>query len=192
MRIPPLRPRDCPWYLKPFFWNQRRKYGRPLDAALLWARRPRLFLAVAALFGALDRKGSPIEPGLRALLTVRVSQINHCPFCIDINAALASRRGVAEAKLEALSRWRESELFTPRERAALSYAEAMTDSRLGVEDALFEELRRHFDDNALVELTALIAFQNLSSKFNAALGVPPQGFCRLQLASARETALTDR
>jgi alkylhydroperoxidase family enzyme len=46
---------------------------------------------------------------------------------------------------------------------------------------VIERLKKHFDDNAIVELTALIAFQNLSSKFNSALGVPPQGFCRIPL-----------
>jgi alkylhydroperoxidase family enzyme len=48
-------------------------------------------------------------------------------------------------------------------------------------DSVIERLKKHFDDNAIVELTALIAFQNLSSKFNSALGVPPQGFCRIPL-----------
>ena len=50
---------EVPWYLRPFFWNQRRKYGAALEAALLWVRSPRLFLAVAALYGVIDRRGSP-------------------------------------------------------------------------------------------------------------------------------------
>ena len=179
MRIAPRPEQDTPWYLRPFFWNQRRKYGRALDAALLWARSPRLFLGVAHLYGALDRRGSPIEPVLRSLLTVRVSQINHCPFCVDLNSNTLLKRGLSEEKLLALEEWRESALFDDRERTALDYAEAVTRSDLEVDDALFERLHRHFDEDAIVELTALIAFQNLSSKFNAALGVPPQGFCRL-------------
>jgi AhpD family alkylhydroperoxidase len=95
-----------PWYLRPFLWNQRRKYGRPLDSALLWARSPKLFLGVALLYGAIDRKRSPIEPALRSLLTVRVSQINHCRFCVDSNSATLLKRGVAFEKLEALDHWR--------------------------------------------------------------------------------------
>ena len=168
-----------PWYLRPFFWNQRRKYGQILDAALLWARVPKLFLAVAALYGVLDRKGSPLEPALRSLLTVRVSQINHCPFCVDINGATLLRRGVSEDKLWALGDWRTSNLFDARERVALDYAEAITRSDREVDDDLMARLKRHFADDAVIELSALIAFQNMSSKFNAALAVPPQGFCRL-------------
>jgi AhpD family alkylhydroperoxidase len=179
MRIPAKPLGAYPWYLQPFFWNQRRKYGKVLDAALLWARAPRLFLGVAALYGAIDRKGSPIEPALRSLLTVRVSQLNHCRFCVDINAATLLRRGVREDKLWALEDWRASNLFEERESVALAYAEAITRSDREVDDGLMAEVRQHFDDNAVIELCALIAFQNMSSKFNSALAVPPQGFCRL-------------
>ena len=182
MRIAPAGTR--PWYLRPFFWNQRRKYGKVLDAALLWARSPRLFLAVATLYGAIDRRSSPIPPGLRSLLTVRVSQLNHCRFCVDLNSATVLKRGIGEDKLWALEDWRGSNLFEERERAALEYAEAITASDREVDDRLMARLRAHFDDDTIVELTALIAFQNLSSKFNAALDVPPQGFCRLPAPEA--------
>jgi len=87
---------------------------------------------------------------------------------------------VSEAKVQALDRWRESDLFSRREQAALDYAEAMTYSDRGVDDASMARLKRHFDDDAIVELIGLVAFQNLSSKFNSALDVAPQGFCRLQ------------
>jgi AhpD family alkylhydroperoxidase len=186
MRIAPASTR--PWYLRPFFWNQRRKYGKVLDAALLWARSPKLFLAVATLYGAMDRRSSPIPPALRSLITVRVSQINHCRFCVDLNAATVLKRGIGEDKLWALEDWRASNLFSERERIVLEYAEAITRSDLGVTDDLFARLKRQLDDDAIVELTALIAFQNLSSKFNAALDVPPQGFCRLPAPETVERA----
>ena len=169
-----------PWYLRPFFWNQRRKYGKVLDAALLWARSPKLFLGVAALYGAIDRKGSSLEPVLRSLLTVRVSQLNHCRFCVDLNSATLLQRGIGEDKLAALEDWRGSNQFTERERVALDYAEAITRSDLEVTDELMARVKQHFDDDALVELTALIAFQGMSSNFNAALDVAPQGFCQLR------------
>lgn len=179
MRITPRDVSECPWYLKPFFWNQRRKYGSVLDAARLWARSPRLFLGVVGLYGMIDRRSSPIDPALRSLITVRVSQINGCSFCVDLNAATLLKRGASIEKVAALSRWCDSDLFDAREQAALAYAEAMTVTGEGVTDPIFDALRRYYDDDAIVELTALIAFQNLSSKFNAALGVLPQGFCEL-------------
>jgi AhpD family alkylhydroperoxidase len=179
MRISAREVTKYPWYLRPFFWNQRRKYGNVLDASLLWARSPRLFLGVAFLYGIIDHRSSPIDPALRSLVTVRVSQINWCAFCVDLNSATLLQRGASMEKVTALPQWRDSSLFDERERAALDYAEAMTRSDIQVEDRHIAALRRHYDDDAIIELSALIAFQNLSSKFNAALAVAPQGFCQI-------------
>ena len=170
-----------PFYLRPFFWNQRRKYGEVLQAALLWARVPKLFAAVAALFGVIDRRSSPIDPALRSLVTVRVSQINTCSFCVDLNSATLLKRGVSREKVEALGAWRQSNLFDRREQTVLDYAEAMTRSDLQVDDQQVERLRSYFNEEGIVELTGLIAFQNMSSKFNSALGVPAQGFCKIPI-----------
>ena len=148
-----------------------------MEPARLWGRTPKVFAALALLYGALDRRGSPIEPGLRSLITVRVSQINWCAFCVDINSATSLKRGVDESKLANLADFTESDLYTQREKAALAYAEKITFSVREVSSEDIERLRRHFDDDTIIELTALIAFQNLSSKFNAALGVEAQGFC---------------
>ena len=179
MRIPIKKLREYPLSLRPFFWNQKRRYGVVLTPGLLWARVPKLFAAVAALYGVLDRKSSPLPPLLRSLVTVRVSQINWCNFCVDINSATLARRAGSQEKVEHLEHWRESEIFDEREKTVLEYTEAVTYSDRQVSDELVERLKRFFDEDAIVELTGLIAFQNLSSKFNSALDVPDQGFCRL-------------
>ncbi len=166
-----------PWYVRLLFWLQRRRYGRELEPARLWGRTPKAFLAMTVMYGTLDRRASPLAPALRALVQVRVSQINWCRFCIDLNSATCLKRGVSTEKLEALPHFTDSALFTESEKAALSYAEAMTDSSRHSDPALISRLQQHFSDDAIIELTALIAFQNMSSKFNAALGVPAQGFC---------------
>jgi uncharacterized peroxidase-related enzyme len=184
LRVSEKRATEYPWYLRPFFWNQKRKYGQVLKPALLWARSPKLYLAVALLYGALDRRRSPLDPVLRSLVTVRVSQINWCRFCVDLNAMTLARRAGSTRKVEHLERWRDSGEFSDAERAALEYAEAVTITDRHVSDEIMEGLRRQFDDDAIVELTGLIAFQNLSSKFNSALDVPSQGFCRIPAATA--------
>ncbi len=173
-----------PWYVRPFFWRQRRKYGQVLKPGLLWGRSPWVFMAVALLYGALDRRRSPLSPALRSLVTVRISQINWCRFCVDLNSLTLARRTGSMDKVDALENWRESSVYDAAERAALEFAEAMTITGRRVDDALMAQLKRHFSEDAIVELTALIAFQNLSSKFNSALDVPAQGFCRLPPASA--------
>jgi len=172
-----------PWYIRLLLWRQRRRYGRELEPVRLWARMPAAFLAMSAMYRALDRKSSPIEPALRSLAQVRVSQINECVFCVDLNAFLGLGRGIAEDKLRALPQFEDSTLFSEREKAALAYTEAATRSDLRVDTALVARLHRYFDDQAIVELAALIAYQNMSSKFNAALGVPAQGFCAVPVPS---------
>lgn len=174
-----------PWYVRLIFLLQRRRYGRELEPARLWGRLPRAFLAMSLMYGVLDRRSSPIDAALRSLVQVRVSQINGCEFCVDINSASGLKRGADERKLADLARFSESSAFTGREKAALRYAEAVTDSSRRTDAALVAALRGHFDDDAIVELTALIAYQNMSSKFNAALGVPAQGFCAVP--EARQT-----
>ena len=166
-----------PWYLRLMFFLQRRRYGRELEPTRLWGRTPRVFLAMAAMYAALDRRSSPLAPGLRSLVQVRVSQINWCPFCVDLNSATCLKRNVSEEKLSALPQFAESPLFDECEKVALHYAETMTDSNRHSDRVLVARLRQHFSDDAIIELTALIAYQNMSSKFNAALGVPAQGFC---------------
>lgn len=174
------RPRAAyPWYVRLIFALQRRKYGVELEPARLWGRVPRAFLFLTLLYRSIDRERSPVDAGLRSLIQVRISQINWCEFCIDSNAAAALERHVPAEKLAALKGFEASPLFTEAEKAALAYAQAVTDPHHRVDPACFTRLQEHFDEQAIVELTALIAFQNMSSKFNAALGVPAQGLCEL-------------
>lgn len=176
-RVCGLPPSRYPWYVRLILKLQQRKYGRALEPALLWGRMPRSFLMLTLLYRTIDRAASPLGPELRSLVQVRISQINWCAFCVDLNSAAAIERHSTPEKLAALPEHATSPLFSDRERVALAYAEAVTNPARPVDDALFTKLRGHFPDQEIVELTALIAFQNMSSKFNAALGVPAQGFC---------------
>jgi len=179
MRVTIKHTNEYPWFIRPFFWNQKKKYGVVLQPGLVWARVPKLFASVAILYGALDRKSSPLDPVLRSLVTVRVSQINWCHFCVDINASTLAKRAGSLTKAEQVGQWQKSELFSDKERVVLEYTEAVTYSDQQVTDELVVRLKSFFDDDGVVELTGLIAFQNLSSKFNSALDVPAQGFCKL-------------
>lgn len=181
MYVKPKPLNRYPWFIRLFFWKQKKTYGKVLDPGMLWGRSPSVFASLALLFGALNRKSSPIPGPLRSLATVRVSQLNHCPFCIDINSAVLLKRGVAPEKVQAMDDWRDSDLFDDLERLVLEYAETVTFTREEVSDDLMARLKEHFDEDAVVELTGLIAFQNMSSKFNSALKVPAQGFCTLPL-----------
>lgn len=186
MRIDKAITQKIPWYLRPFFWNQQRKYGQHLEPARVWASNPRLFMAVASVYGVLDRKKSPIAPELRSLISIRVSQINGCRFCVDLNSATFIKRSHSEAKCQALEYWKQSPLFSAAEKAALHYAEQMSFSHQQVDEHCFNTLKGYFDEHAIIELTALIAFQNMSSKFNSALDIEPQGFCNTGISNDKD------
>ena len=165
------------WYLRPFFWLQKRRWGQLLVPALTWARVPRYYLALLHFNSAVERSSSPLDPTLRSLVQARISQLNHCAFCVDLNSMLAAERAGATEKAFAVEAWHDSVLYSARERLALEYAEAVTRSQ--VNDELAQRVQAEFGENAMVELTGLIAFQNMSAKFNAALDIPAQGFCPL-------------
>ena len=87
---------------------------------------------------------------------------------------MSSQLGISVEKIEALSDYSTSDLYTESERVALEYADAMTITGRDVDDELFARVRKFYDEDALIELTAIIAWENSSSKFNRALRVPSQ------------------
>lgn len=87
---------------------------------------------------------------------------------------MSSQLGISVEKIEALSEYSTSDLYTESERVALEYADAMTITGRDVSDELFARVRKLYDEDALIELTAIIAWENSSSKFNRALRVPSQ------------------
>jgi alkylhydroperoxidase family enzyme len=86
-------------------------------------------------------------------------------------------------KVAEVLNWQASSLFSPAERVALEYAERITYTDRQVDDALFAELKKHFSEAQIVELTAAIALENFRSKFNPTLGVEAQGFCVVPTAA---------
>lgn len=176
-RIAPKKNCEYPWYLRLLYFFQKKKFGAVPEPLLLWGRTPRVMRNFLSMFRALNRKISPLDPQLRALVSVKVSQINTCPFCIDMLSSMFLKSGGGQEKLNALGDYPLSAMFDKKEKAAIRYAEAVTGNK--VDDAIFQELKGYFSDDAIVELTALIAFQNMSSKFNAALDLASFDYCRL-------------
>ena len=112
-----------------------------------------------------------LEPQLRNLVLMRVSQINGCAYCLDMHSKDARATSETEQRLYVLPAWRETPFFSARERAALALAEALT--RLpardqSVPDALYEEALAQFDDKELVDLVLLIGSINIWNRINIA------------------------
>jgi AhpD family alkylhydroperoxidase len=183
-RIAPKAWDEYPWYLRLFFRNQQRKYGKTLAPSWLWGRLPGHFGGLLFLLWRFQRRRFAVDTALRSLVSARVAQLHGCAFCVDLNAYNLLQAEGSVAKAEAVEQWRSSKLFSPKERDVLAYAEAMTDTSRRVTSAEVDALRRHFDDDGIVALTAWIAFQTLSATFNAALSAEENGLCRLDRGAA--------
>lgn len=117
---------------------------------------PQGYKALAALDGFVERSG--IDPMLLALVQLRASQINGCAYCLDMHSKDLLAMGEDPVRIHTLSAWRETPFFSERERAALRWTEEITLINEGhAPDDAYEEVRRHFNDEELVNLTLAIA-----------------------------------
>jgi AhpD family alkylhydroperoxidase len=120
---------------------------------------PDAYAAVRALNDYVDRSG--LEAGLLDLVKTRASQINGCAFCIHMHTRDARARGEAEERLYLLDAWRESPLYSARERAALAWTEALTEiAKTHAPDEVYAEVRGQFSEEELVKLTVAIGVIN--------------------------------
>jgi AhpD family alkylhydroperoxidase len=134
---------------------------------------PDAYKAMLAL-GAYVRQ-SGLEPPLLDLVRLRASQINGCAYCIDMHSKDARARGESEQRLYALNAWRETPFYTDRERAALAWAEAVTQVANGhVPDEVYERTRQHFTEKELVDLSMAVveinSWNRLAISFRAVPG----------------------
>lgn len=157
--------------------------GVPEPAEVLWHNRAVLGSVMG--FGGKVQKWDKLDPNLQSYANMAVAAMVGCSWCLDFGYFHAHNTGLDEAKASEVPRWRESPVFTPLEREVMEYAEAMSETPPRVTDDLFDRLLRQLGAEAMVELTALVAFANMTTRCNTALGIRAQGFsraCKLPLA----------
>ena len=134
------------------------------DRISAWSVTPAATQAMLGIEAYLKECG--LEPSLIELVKMRASQINGCAFCLDLHARDARRQGESEQRLYLLSAWRESSLFTKRERAALAWTEALTlISSSHAPDDVYEETCEQFTAHELADLTLAICQINSWNRF---------------------------
>jgi AhpD family alkylhydroperoxidase len=115
-----------------------------------------------------------IEQGLRDLVVLRASQINHCAFCVDMHVKEAKIHGERELRLHHVAVWRESPLFSAREKAAFEWTETVTQvSRNGVTEDDFRRAKEHFSDKELSDLTFVIGVINFWNRLSVSFAAEP-------------------
>jgi AhpD family alkylhydroperoxidase len=135
--------------------------------------RPNTEFAPGAYQGLLQIyryvRASGLEHRLLNLIELRASQLNGCVFCMDMHATEALKEGDSPRRLHVLAGWREAALFTPRERAALAWTEALTQlTRHEVSDELYQATLAHFTEQEMVDLTYAITLINAWNRVGVA------------------------
>jgi alkylhydroperoxidase family enzyme len=153
----------------------RRRLGRDVEPLAVYAHAPGLVLGYGILEQATAGQHRAPER-LKALAETKAAALVNCEFCCDIASSIARAAGISERQLLALPRYSESEEFSELERLVLDYATAMTRTPATVSDELTASLREHFDERQLVELTHVIALENMRARFNSAFDMTPAGF----------------
>jgi AhpD family alkylhydroperoxidase len=135
--------------------------------------RPETYKALLGVHQHLSRAFPDAK--LRALIEIRASQINGCAYCLDLHTTEARHLGESQQRLDCLAAWRETPFFTERERAALGWTEAITlVAETRAPDAVFDEVKKHFSEAELVDLTAAIGMINLWNRLSVAFRSEPQ------------------
>lgn len=130
-------------------------------------KSPKLTMGLAELSKAIHK--SSLAPILIDLVNIRASQINGCTFCLDMHAKEAKICGERELRLYHVPAWRDSHLFTDKERAALEWTELLTElTYRGISDEAYAAVREHFSEEELTDLTFLIGFINTWNRLNVA------------------------
>ena len=148
--------------------------GSGIEPLQVWAYQPKMMTAMGKFQGAV-RKGSLVDERTKNLIELKGAQMIGCEYCVDLGSQICRNSGFSDAELLALPRYRESDLFTDREKLALDFAVGVMRTPVDVSDDLFARMKEHFTDEQLVEITALLTVVNLD-RFNAAFGIGSAGF----------------
>ncbi len=182
-RIAGVSGREAGLYIKlAYFFTRRgmmrltgRKLERMIEPLEMYAHVPGLLRGYAGLEQATARLYH-LDERLKNLAELKAATLTNCEYCIDLGSLIARRSGLSDEQLRALPSYRTSALFTELEKLVLDYAVGMSRTPVEVSDALFAALQEHFDDAQLVELTHVIALENMRGRFNLAFGIGAAGF----------------
>ena len=149
-------------------------HGSGIEPVEVWAHQPKMMSGMGKFQQAV-RKGKTVDERLKYLVELKGAQMIGCEYCVDLGSQICRNSGFSDEELLALPRYRDSDLFTEREKVALDYTVAVMRTPVEVTDELFARMKEHFSDEQLVEITALLTLVNLD-RLNAAFGIGSAGF----------------
>ncbi|HYO32677.1 MAG TPA: carboxymuconolactone decarboxylase family protein [Nocardioidaceae bacterium] len=153
----------------------KRMFGEvPEPLEVMWHNKAVLKFSLG--LGQKASKWNACDANLKSYAHMAVASLVGCTWCLDFGYFHANNEGLDVGKAREVPRWRESDVFTPLERDAMEYAEAMSQTPPTVNNELFVRLLERLGASAMVELTAWIALANQYTRTNTALGIEAQGF----------------
>ena len=164
-RLDPLPRKSVP-ELADLLARSEERMGFVPNSQLIMARRPEILRGFAQLAGAINGPSSTISPQLRNLVSQMASRASGCGYCMAHTAHTAARVGVPDAKEQALWEYETSPLFSAAERAALRVAQGAAQVPNAVTDEDFAELKRHYSEEQIVDIVAVIALFGFLNRFN--------------------------
>jgi AhpD family alkylhydroperoxidase len=184
-RIDGVKQTDAGLKVKLVYWFMRKGMAKMtgrmpaaghsgIEPIEVWARQPKMMSGMGK-FQQSVRKAHAVDERIKNLVELKGAQMIGCEFCVDLGSQICRNSGLSDEELLALPRYRQSELFTEREKLALDYTVAVMRTPVEVTDELFVRMKEHFSDEQLVEITALLTVVNLD-RFNAAFGIGSAGF----------------
>jgi len=175
-RLPVVPAEDAGVLTRLAYRYARKRYGAVPEPVAVAAHHPRLLFA-GAVHELLVEKGSKaLPPAVREIAVYRTALRIGCSWCVDFGAMLQKHEGLDIERLKHIDDYATSPLFSPKERLALAYADAMTATPAAVTDEQVAALEREFGRAGVVELTYHIAVENMRARTNTALGITDQGF----------------
>ncbi|WP_181784863.1 carboxymuconolactone decarboxylase family protein [Pseudonocardia pini] len=166
----------------------RRRFGLVPEPFAIARHHRGLFWAGLLSELAYEKASTALPAPVREIAVYRVATVVGCSWCVDFGTMLQRLEGLDVDRLRRIADFGTDPLFTPQERLAIRYADAMTATPTTVTDELFAELERAFDRAGVLELTQSIAMENLRARANHALGIVDQGFdaaCAVRYASGQ-------
>ena len=154
----------------------RRRFGAVPEPFAVLRHHRKIFWASAVAETAYDKACTVLPARVRELAVYRTATTVGCSWCVNFGTMLQRLDGLDVDRLQHIDDYATHPLFDDRERLALAYADAMTAQPMTVTDELVERVRAHVDDAELVELTYLVALENLRARTNHALGLTAQGY----------------
>lgn len=185
-RIPAKKTSEAGFFLKLAYRYAGRRFGAVPEPMAVTAHHPALLRANSIHELLVERASKKLPPSVRELAVYRVATQVGCSWCVDFGTMLQLHDGLDIERLKSIDSYETSPAFTPAERLALAYADAMTAGPTSVTDEQVAKLEREFGRDGVIELTYQIALENMRARMNSALGIVDQGFtsgdaCRIPL-----------